>query len=164
MAEIEHYHADGEKELISKKMLGKLKGIGASYSWNPTDTPKLNGVSERKFKALGERCLSMILQAGLSTDFWRRAITLRTNFPRPTNRLRVYYSGRGNYWIGLRFGTSTNMGCKAYLTKPKSELRKDLRDKIFVEYFIEYNENGAIGYKMFVPNSKEILLAATCFK
>ena len=69
-AEIKHYHADGGKELISKEVLGILKGIGASYSWSPTDTPELNGVSERKFKTLGERCLSMILRAGLPTDFW----------------------------------------------------------------------------------------------
>ena len=56
-AEIEHYHANGGKELISKEVLGILKGIGASYSWSLTDTPELNGVSERKFKTLGERCL-----------------------------------------------------------------------------------------------------------
>ena len=64
LAKIGHCHTDGGKELISQEVLGTLKGIGASNSWSPTDTPELNGVYERKFKILGERCLSMILRAG----------------------------------------------------------------------------------------------------
>ena len=39
-AEIEHFHADGGKKLTSKEIIVILKGIGASYSWNLTDTPE----------------------------------------------------------------------------------------------------------------------------
>ena len=67
---IKHYHAHGVKELISKSVITLLRNLGATFTWSPADTPELNGVSERKFKTLGERCLSMMLQSGLPTDFW----------------------------------------------------------------------------------------------
>ena len=51
-AEMAQFHADSGEELISKEVLGILKGIGASYSWSSTHTPELNEVSERKFKTL----------------------------------------------------------------------------------------------------------------
>ena len=35
-----------------------------------SNTPELSGVSEIKFKSLREKCLSMMLQAGLPTNFW----------------------------------------------------------------------------------------------
>ena len=63
-ATIKHYHADGGAELISKQVLTVLKREGSRYTWNPADTPELNATSERKFRTLGERCLSMLLRAG----------------------------------------------------------------------------------------------------
>ena len=65
-----HYHADGEKEFIIKAAINLLKSIRSTFTWSLADAPELNGVSERKFKTFGERCLSMMLQAGFPTDFW----------------------------------------------------------------------------------------------
>ena len=90
-AEIEHYYADGDKELISNEVRGILKGIGALYSWSRTETPELNGVSGRKFKTVGERCMSIILRAELPTDFWSAAYNT------------------SNYIIN-RLATDTNLG------------------------------------------------------
>ncbi len=56
--------------MISKQVLALMKREGARYQWNPTDTPELNSTSERDFCTLGERCLSMLLCAGLPVDFW----------------------------------------------------------------------------------------------
>ncbi len=56
---LKHYHADGDAELISKQVLTLLKREGSRYTWNPADTPELNATSERKFRTLGERCLSI---------------------------------------------------------------------------------------------------------
>ena len=42
---IKHYHADGAAELIGKQVLQILKREGATYSWNPAETPELNGSS-----------------------------------------------------------------------------------------------------------------------
>jgi hypothetical protein len=69
-AKIKHYHADGGAELISKQVLALMKRKGARDTWNLADTPELNSTLERKFRTLGERCLSMLLRAGLPVDFW----------------------------------------------------------------------------------------------
>ena len=55
-------------ELISKQVLVILKREGTDYTWNPADTPELNAISERKFRTLGERCLSMLIRAETSVD------------------------------------------------------------------------------------------------
>ena len=47
---IKHYHADGAAELIGKQVVQILKREGATYSWNPAETPVLNATTERKFK------------------------------------------------------------------------------------------------------------------
>ena len=38
---IKHYHADGAAELIDKQVVQILKREGATYSWNPAETPEL---------------------------------------------------------------------------------------------------------------------------
>ena len=55
---IKHYYADGGKELIGKAVISKLQTEGARYTWTPVDTPELNLTSERKWRTLGEMCLS----------------------------------------------------------------------------------------------------------
>ena len=66
---IKHYHADGAAELISKQVVQILKREGATYSWNPAETPALNATTDRKFRTLGERTLCMLLRSGLPVDF-----------------------------------------------------------------------------------------------
>ena len=68
-ANIKHYHADGAAELIGKQVLVILKREGATYTWNPAETPELNSTTERRFRTIGERALSMLLSAGLPVDF-----------------------------------------------------------------------------------------------
>ncbi len=51
-------------------MLALLQRKGARYTWNPVDTPELNSTSERKFRTLGEQCLSMLLLMRLLVDCW----------------------------------------------------------------------------------------------
>ena len=69
-ASIKHYHADWGAELIGKSIVDTLKKMGATYSWNPANTPELNATNERRFRTLSKRCLSMLLQSGFSVDFW----------------------------------------------------------------------------------------------
>ena len=103
----------------------------------------------------------MILRAGLPTDFWWDAYETSNYITNrlPTNTSLGYITpeeaitGLVPDLAHLRI-----WGCKAYLTKPKSDLRKDFRDKVFVGYFIGYSEDGAIGYKVFVPDLQEILV------
>ena len=158
---IKHYHADGGAELISKQVLNLLRREGARYTWNPADTPELNATSERKVRTLGERCLSMLLRSGLSVDFWWDAyqasnyITVRL----PTKTAMGYMTP----WECVH-GEPPNLahlriwGCKAYLKMPKNYARKDWRDKVFSGYFIGYSEEGEVGYRLYIPDFKEVLV------
>ena len=126
-AKIKHYHADGGAELISKQVLALLKREGSRYTWNPADTPELNATSERKFRTLGERCLSMLLRAGLPVDFWWDAyetsnyLTVRL----PTKTAHGYITPfEGVYGEGCRtYHICGSGGCKAYLKLPKNYQR-----------------------------------------
>jgi hypothetical protein len=160
-AKIKHYHADGGAELISKQVLTLLKREGARYTWNPADTPELNATSERKFRTLGERCLSMLLRAGLPVDFWWDAyetsnyLTVRL----PTKTAHGYMTPfEGVYGKVADLSHLRIWGCKAYLKLPKDYQRKDWRDKAFTGYFVGYNEPGAMGYRLYIPDLRETVV------
>ena len=158
---IKHYHADGGKELISKEVISILKLLGATYSWSPADTPELNATSERKFRTLGERCLSMMLRAGLPTDFWWNAYETSNYI---TNRLPTKTSfgyitpEEALTHITPDLSHLRVWGCKAYLRMPRNNLLKDFRDKTYSGYFMGYSTEGAMGYKLFIPDLKEIVV------
>ena len=74
-----HYHADGGNELISKAVINLLKSIVSTFTWSPTGTPKLNGVSKRKFKTVGERLHCPLISGWRCT---RQVIISRIDCPR----------------------------------------------------------------------------------
>ncbi len=53
-AKLKHYHADAAAELISKQVLAVMKCEGATYFWNPVETPELNATTERRFRTISE--------------------------------------------------------------------------------------------------------------
>ena len=160
-AKLKHYHADGGAELISKQVLTLLKREGSRYTWNPADTPELNATSERRFRTLGERCLSMLLRAGLPVDFWWDAyeasnyLTVRL----PTKTARGYITPfEGVYGEVPDLSHLRIWGCKAYLKLPKNYQRKDWRDKSFAGYFVGYSEPGEMGYRLYIPDLRDTVV------
>ena len=141
-----------------------MKREGARYTWNPADTPELNATSDRTFRNLGERCLSMLLRAGLPVDFWWDAyktsnyLTVRL----PTKTAHGYITPfEGVYGEVPDLSHLRIWGCKTYLKMPENYHRKDWRDKAFTGYFIGYNEPGAMGYQVYVPDLKEAVVGGT---
>ena len=49
-------------------------------------------------------------------------------------------------------------GCKAYVKLPRNYSRKDFKDKSLVGHFIGYSKEGEIGYKVFIPEHKVIVV------
>ena len=49
-------------------------------------------------------------------------------------------------------------GCKAYIKIPKNYQRKDWREKPFTGHFIGYSEPGEMGYKVYVPDLREVVV------
>ena len=131
---IKHYHADGAAELIGKQVVQILKREGATYSWNPAETPEMNATTERKFRTLGERTLCMILRSGLPVDFWWDAYEASNYI---TNRLPTKTScGYQTPYEGV-FGEIPDLsllrvwGCKAYWKiGPQDVLTKRLEGEV----------------------------------
>ena len=162
---IKHYHADGGAELIGKSILDSLKKMGATYSWNPADTPELNATSERKFRTLSERCLSMLLQSGLPVDFWwdcyetSNFITNRL----PTKTAKGYITPfEGVYEQPPDISNFRVWGCKTYLRVPRNHHRKDWRDKVYSGHLVGYGESGEMGWQIFVPELNDTIAGVNC--
>ena len=163
-SKIKHYHGDGGAELISKQVLSLLRREGSNFTWNPADTPELNATSERKFRTLGERCLSMLLRSGLPVNFLWDAYEASNYI---TNRLPTKTSrGYRTPFEGV-FASVPNLsnlrvwGCKTYIKLPTNYLKKDYRDKSFTGYLMGYSTEGIIGNRVYVPDLKELIVGCT---
>ena len=108
-----------------------MRREGSKYSWNPADTPELNATSERKFRTLGERSLSMLLRSCLPVDFWwdaNKASNYITN-RLPTKTSNGYMTPFEGVYKLIPDLSSTGMGCKSYMIMPKNYLKKDNRSR-----------------------------------
>ena len=147
---IRHYHADGGAELISKQVLTLLKREGSRYTWNPVETPELNSSSERRFRTLSERTLSMLLRAALPVDFWWDAYEASNYI---TNRLPTKTAAGYQTPFESLYNEVPDLsllrvwGCKTYLKIPKNYMRKDWREKCTSGYLMGYSVDGEMGYK-----------------
>ena len=106
----------------------------------------------------------MLLRSGLPTDFWWDAFETATYIAirLPTKTVQGYMTcvhGGIPDLSHLRI-----WGCKTYLKMPRNYARKDFRDKAFAGYLIGYSDEGAIGYKIFVPEFKEVIVGVETAK
>ncbi len=122
-----------------------LKREGATYSWNPVETPELNATTERRFQTISERALSMLLRAGLPVDFWwdaYEASNYLTNLL-PTKTAFGYQTPFESIYGEIPDLSVLRMwGCKTYLKIPKNYLRKDWREKCNSGYLMGYSTEG----------------------
>ena len=164
-ADVGHYHADGGAELICNEVLLFLKEIGATYSWNPADTPELNATSERRFRTLGERTVCLLIRSGLPKTFWWDAYDTSNYITNhlPTKTARGYISPE-EFIKGQPPDIShfRVWGCQTFVRKPRNYLRKDLSEKVYNGYFIGYSTEGEIGYKVWIPRLKEVIISIHC--
>lgn len=155
---INHYHADGGKELIDQKVKEYLLDLyGTKVTWSTTDTPELNSISERKFRTLGEMTLAMLTDSGLPKSYWWDAYDTACDVTlmMPTRTYRGWMSpmecvpgGKVPNLARLR-----RWGCKCYVLKPKADRRKDWEDKAWVGYFLGYSKNQ-VGYKVMLQETE----------
>ena len=164
-AKIKHYHADGGTELISKQVLNLLKREGARYTWNPAETPQLNSTSERRFRTLSERTLSMLLRSSLPVDFWWDAYEASNYITNrlPTKTAKGYQTPFEGVFKEIPDLSNLRVwGCKVYLKIPKNYMRKDWREKATSGYLMGYSMEGEMGYKIYVPEISDIVVGVNC--
>jgi hypothetical protein len=104
--------------------------------------------------------LSMLLRSGLPAAFWLFAYHCAVHI---LNRMPSKSRDRG--WITPHeyitnevpnLGYFRVWGCKAYVRKNRSDIKKDWQDKARIGYFVGYSLNdGALGYKIYLPSKED---------
>jgi hypothetical protein len=130
-----------------------LRSKGArKFSNSPTDTPELNSVSERKFRALGEMALAILSRSGLPKIWWAKAYQAAGYVLRrlSTNTANGYMTPMETVTGGqaLTLEYLSVWGCKAYVLKPKADRRKDWEDKAKIGNFTGYDTSDTIGWEI----------------
>mmetsp|Transcript_17126 Transcript_17126/g.25690 ORF Transcript_17126/g.25690 Transcript_17126/m.25690 type:complete len:957 (-) Transcript_17126:181-3051(-) len=162
---LQHYHADGGKELVSRKVLEYLQYIGATWTFNAPYTPEDNPFQERPWRTIKERALSSLMDSGLPTNFWEQAMKTSTHMK---NRLPCK-TAKG-FMSPLQFieneipdlSYARIWGCKCFVNIDSS-LRKNNWDRhSWPGYFMGYREDGP-GYIVFVPALRDFVISGHVF-
>ena len=162
---LQHYHADGGKELVSRKVLEYLQSIGATWTFNSPYTPEDNPFQERSWRTTKERALSSLIDSGLPPNFWEQAsratIHIKNRLPCQTAK---------GFMSPLQFieneipdlSYARIWGCKCFVNIDSS-LRKNNWDRhSWPGYFMGYREDGP-GYIVFVPALRDFVISGHVF-
>ena len=154
------YHADGGAELIDKSIQEYLHSkFGTSITWSSTDSPEMNGVSERRFRTAGEMTLAMLSDAGFPVPFWWDAYVYASEIIRmmPTRTYRGWMSPMECVPGGSVPDLSSlrRWGCKAYVKTPRGDRRKNFQDKSHIGYFLGLSKKKR-GYRIWLGESEVV--------
>jgi hypothetical protein len=151
------YHTDGGKELLDTSVKAYLlKVFGTKITWTTSHTPEQNGVSERKFRTIGEMSLAALRSSGLPTSLWGDCVVAVCYIIRmlPTRTCRGWMSPMecvpGGKIPDLSF--LRVWGCKCYVLVPKADRRKDWEDKSKVGYLMGYSLDKK-GYRVLIGST-----------
>jgi hypothetical protein len=107
----------------------------------------------------------MLLRSNLPTDFWWDAYETSNYITNrlPTKTAKGYQTPfEGVYKEIPDLSLLRVWGCKSYLKIPKTYMRKDWRDKTLSGYFMGYSTEGEMGYKIYVPELKSVVVGVNC--
>lgn len=158
---MKRYHADGAGELIGKHIRNYLRinksTMTTKVTWTPRSTPEMNSVSERANRTLKEMTLAMILDSGLPSVFWFKAVKHAAHLINllPTKTSKGYISP-----TEFLTGETPDVrdlkiwGCKSWAIIPKEQRRKEWKDKAKPGYYMGVSSQP-IGHRIYVPDLDE---------
>ena len=107
----------------------------------------------------------MIIRSGLPVDYWWDAYEASNYITNrlPTKTVFGYQTPyEGVYQETPDLSMLRVWGCKSYIKIPKTYLRKDWRDKCQSGYLMGYSEEGEMGWKLYIPELKDIVVGVNC--
>lgn len=158
---MKRYHADGAGELIGKHIRNYLRNNKSTrttkVTWTPRNTPEMNSILERANRTLKEMALALILDSGLPSLFWFKAVQHAAYLINllPTKTLKGYISP-------VEYITEEPpdvrdlkiWGCKAWAIVPKDQRKKEWKDKGKPGYYMGVSTQP-IGHRIFIPDLDE---------
>jgi hypothetical protein len=156
--QMKRYHADGAGELIGKHIRNYLRENKSTrttkVTWTPRNTPEMNSISERANRTLKEMALALLLDSGLPSIFWfkavQHAVHLINLLPTKTSKGYIspaeYTTGEPSDVRDLKI-----WGCKAWAIVPKEQRRKEWKDKGKPGYYMGVSTQP-IGHRIYIPD------------
>ena len=152
---IKTLRTDNGTEYVNENFLSFLRRCGIRHETTIPYTPQQNGVAERLNRTLVERARTMILESGVSTDFWAEAVNT-ANYLKNRSPTKVLPNMTPQEaWTGEKPDLShlRVFGCKALVKIPDNNRKKwDSKSKEYI--FVGYCEESK-GYRMLHPVTKK---------
>jgi hypothetical protein len=139
-----HFRFDGGGELNTKPVCDWLDSIGVSYHTSPADTPELNGLAEHTSKIISAGIRVLLISSCMDTvfsfDAATTAVMLHNILPTITT---AGWMSPYQYEFGVPFNVTylRVWGCKAFVRKPRQQMRKDTSPNAFEGNLIGYSSN-----------------------
>lgn len=139
-AKIKILRTDNGKEYINNKLKNFLQESGIRHQTIVAYTPEQNGTAERMNRTIVEKARSMLLDAGLPTNFWAEAVSTAVYLINRSPAAALPNITPEEVWSGSKPDIShlKIFGCKAMLHVPRQERRKwdsKSTDCIFLGYY-----------------------------
>lgn len=147
---------DNGGEYTSNEFKSFCKSRGIVIEYVPAYNPELNGVSERLNRTLQDKMRSMLLDSGMSNEFWGDAIMVATYL---TNRSATeVLNGKTPFekWYRRKPDVShlRVFGSKAYTHVPKQKRESKVSERSKECVMIGYTHGG---YRLFDVNTRTVV-------
>lgn len=154
---IKAVRGDNGTEYENKNFADFFVKHGIKHEKSAPYSPQQNGLAERMNRTIIEKVRCMLLQSGLSKQFWAEAVLAAVNviniIPTVNNTApnEMYNNKKCNMKLFRVFG------CRAMVWKPEQK-RKKLDAKSFECVFLRYADD-AKAYRLYDMNTKKIVIS-----
>jgi transposase InsO family protein len=149
---------DNGGEYICNRLKNYLKQEGIKLQTTVSYSPAQNGVAERKNRSIIETVKCMLLDAGLSQQYWGEAVMTAVYLQ---NRLPTKATVKTPFelWHGEKPDLShiRIFGCKAFAYIPK-EKRTKFDDHAIETILVGYSEQTK-GYRLLLTKTNKIIIS-----
>jgi len=150
--------SDNGGEYTGNKLVSFLKQEGIRLQTSVPYSPSQNGVAERKNRSIIEMAKCMLLDAGLSLQYWGEAVMTAVYLQ---NRLPTKATDKTPFelWNGEKPDLShiRIFGCKAFAYIPK-EKRTKFDDRATEAVLVGYSERSK-GYRLLQTDTNRIIIS-----
>ncbi|CAL5332754.1 unnamed protein product [Camellia sinensis] len=156
---IKTLRSDQGEEYTSYAFENYCKDHGIKHQTTPSYTPQLNGVAERKNRAILDMARSMLKGKGLPKQFWVEAVSCAVYLLNICPTRSLHSMTLEEAWSSHK--PSVNhlriFGCVAYTKIPEAR-RTKLDDKGEKCILVGYGDR-TMGYKLYNPSTRKVIMS-----
>ena len=153
--------SDSDSAILSNKSLTWLLEQAIVLETSPTDTPEMNSEAELVHAWLYPATLALLIHGNMPAPFWEDAY-------RVASRIKGYipvhtvfgFISPDEAWTKTvpNIKHLRSFGCKAWISEPRNERRKDWHPRAVVGRFIDYSDLP-LGWICWVPEISDVVIS-----